>query len=308
MPKPQTSKADAPASPRDNLDDGLRRRRLRQPRTLISGYINLVGRMADAAEQAAFGVVDSDPRFDARTSGDVLRQTPDALRSAALAVNGGLLDVNDAIVDFLDLRNWTYSDVTWPMWDPAGKMRTRAPGDADVASDADIVREARATIRRTPHQGILLSDLVSSLAGRTDRSEDDIKTIIGRHFVLDGDLVRTATPGRRQALPAAIEAQLKALGYTDLRRNVPLERLDDPAATARLVAFENDKPMVLVYVVVTGQLGDPLVDAEARFEAKALSRTSSARYVYLTSGAVNRYLDVENELVLAELPRATMSA
>src|SRR5262245_48534609 len=78
----------------------------RQPRNLIDGCVEIVARLADTADRVAFATADNDPRFGARSSGDVLREAPETYRRAAYALNDGLIDVNDSIIDLLDLRNW----------------------------------------------------------------------------------------------------------------------------------------------------------------------------------------------------------
>jgi hypothetical protein len=285
--------------------DGARDPSEKKTRNLIDGCVEVVARMADAADRVAFAAADSDPRFGARTSGDILRQTPETARRAAYALNDGLIDVSESIVNLLDLRTW---DCDRQMqFTAVGETRTGTAYPSRLQSETDIVNATRRFINSGRNRGTTLGTLLRHLGPQTSYTNDELKAVISRHFLVDGDLILPAGDNaapKAAGLPDSIEAHLKALGYTEVRHDVPLERLGEGATPARMVAYEDGRPAILVYKVVSGRLSNPAVEEDARFEAEALSRSHKPRFIYLTDGTSNRYIDVALDRVIADLPHA----
>lgn len=279
----------------------------RPPANLIEGCIDILARLTDTAERTVNAAVDSDPRFGATRSGDVVRRTPDTICRTAMALNDGLVEVGNSVVRCLDLRTWErlcgFGDCT-----SAERPRTFADRVVvEPASESDLVNEARTYIRRGPNPGATLDGLVRHLRPAATLSDPELQAFVSRNFLVDRDIVFEADEtgvAVAAGLPDSVEAHLRALGYDDLRRDVPLERAGSDAPCARMVAYKDGAPAILVFRTTAGRLGDPLVDEDARFQAKALSRVAGPRFVYITDGAANRYLSLDEDRVVPELPRA----
>jgi hypothetical protein len=278
-------------------------------RDIIEGCVEVVARITDAAEHVVNAGADADPRYGARTSGDVVRQSPAFLERATYALNDSLRDVNESVTDLLDIRAWERG---------GRRRRTRVSRDstapataseADLVSEEEVVVEARYFVNRGRYRGATLSGLVRHLRSRTSWSDDQLEAVIARHFVVEDDLVLPAGRASTAAdLPDSIEDHLRALGYDDLRRNVRLERLDDTAPPAELVAYHADQPSVIVHRVSRGHLVDAVTIENARFQAKALSQTATPEFIYLTDGTVNRYFSIAEDRIVTELPKASGGA
>jgi hypothetical protein len=274
------------------------------PRNVVEGYVEIVAQLTDAAEHVVSAVLDNSPWFGARRSADTVRHTPEAVRQAALAWNDGMINVSNAIVDFLDLRNWDRSRAA----DCRHSRETNRTVSGDRhSSEAEIVEIARRFIVRGRYRGATLDGLIEHLRLQTSLPDDELSAIIKRHFLVDDDLVfssRDEGTAESSDLPDSVEAHLRALGYSDIRRDVPLERLDHSGPRARMVAYEGGKAVVLVYLAPRRRLTDAAMDEDARFQAKALSKTASPKFIYLTDGRFNRFVSVEDGRVVESLPRA----
>jgi hypothetical protein len=276
-----------------------------RPAGILSGYIDAVALLADAAGRLGDTFEDNDPRLDARTPGDVVRNLPGTYRRAVLALNDGLIDA-------LDLRNY-----------PACSRHAADPGDIEVVPtaarstpvrepsrgmvEAQLVASARKFMLRLSQGGATLDDLVHHLRPLTELSDPAISELITRHFLVDGDLVllcRADTQRTDDGVPDLLRDYLKALGYDDCRRDVELERIADKSLKAYLVAYKDGVPMVLVYRTPAGQVAVPEMLERARFQARALTRDKGPRYLYLTDGRFNKYFDDRSGQVVAELQRA----
>jgi hypothetical protein len=287
-------------------------------RDIVDGYVEVVASLADAAGRLSNAAIDNDPCVGARTNGDVLRQTPDAVERTAFALNDELISAQQRIVDFLDLRNWDFRrsadrpDLREPALDERGlNEREFSVGTAPnrAASERDIVVAARGFLNRSPLRSATLDGLTKYLRRVLPVADHDLHSVVERNFRVDRDLVFLAhSTAEGVGLAQSVEAHLRALGYNDLRRDVPLERLEGTDASARLVAYDGNEPAVVVALVARGRLNDALDQDHARVQAKSLSKTSEPRYVYLTDGSANLYLDVETGTPIAELPRASGTA
>jgi hypothetical protein len=278
----------------------------RRPANLIEGCIDIVARLTDTAERTVNTAIDSDPRYGATRSGDVVRQAPDTICRTAMALNDGLVDLGATLVNCLDLRTWE----RWFGFGASNTDRTRPVVERAVAepvSESALVNESRSYISRGPNPGATLDGLVRHLRPLAPLSDVELHAFVTRNFLVDGDLVfppDDAGLAAAAGLPDSVEAHLRALGYEDLRRDVPLERAGSDAPCARMVAYKDGTPTILVFRTSTGGLGDALVDEDARFQAKALSRVAAPGFVYITDGVANRYISLDEDRVIAQLPRA----
>lgn len=294
-------KADGKAA--DRVDDTADVMRRGWRGSLLEGYIDIVARLVDAADRAAGVAAEYDPRFRARSPGDAMRQTPEAVWRAALTLNDGIVDAAENFVGLFDLRNMARRR----MAPEAGRTNDGPRRESDRQSESEIVREVQRIINRGRHRGTTIETVIREIGPITNESNASLSAIIARHFVVDSDLVfsgRREPDAAKSDLPDSIEAHLKALGYDDVRHNVRLERLGDDQPRARMVAYTKDKPIVLVFRVASAREADAVADEDARFEARALSRSATPRYIYVTDGVVNRYLDLEADRMIPELPRS----
>lgn len=279
----------------------------RRPLGGPEGYFDMVASLGDAAEDAARSLTGQRSwRRDSGARGGSSRPY-DAVTERILDLNDALVEVGEGIIDFLDVRKWSGGSAH-PVANPFRARRRESP---HKLYENELVDEARHYISRGDRRGATLDGLIRYLEPASDLSRGDLERLIERHFVVDGDLVFLSddhTLAAAAGLPDSTEAHLRALGYDDLRRNVRLERLDDDSPSARLVGYVNDNPVVLVFVAPLGRVDDPFVEEDARFQAKALSRDATPQIVYITDGATNRYLSLEDDRVLSEIPPASHAA
>ncbi|MDJ0825415.1 MAG: hypothetical protein QNJ16_07925 [Rhodobacter sp.] len=261
---------------------------------LVDSYVEGYARLADAAGRVAGAYADYDPRIGARSPGDVVRQLPETARQAMRELSSGLVSVADAAEGYVE----AVADIARPQ-----NLR----GGTRKGTDAQILYECRLYLARGRYRGLSLDRLIDKLGEIEDYTKDDLRQLIEKHFVVEDGLVlrsRSSTEKAPLDMPQSVEDHLKALGYTDLREDVELERLDDDKETARLVAYVNDVPAVLVHVCPFGMTRKDYVQDDAGFAAKALSRSQAARYVYITDGVNNAYLDVAADELIDALPAA----
>lgn len=96
--------------------------------------------------------------------------------------------------------------------------------------------------------------------------------------------------------------RLIELGYTDLRRDVPLMAFPDLDDRAALIAFDSSEPVVLCYPVDRGRSGDPILQEAAKFQASAIGPDQSAQFVWVSDGESDYFYDLGQGTAISRLP------
>ncbi|MCW3053205.1 MAG: hypothetical protein JWN14_2375, partial [Chthonomonadales bacterium] len=134
---------------------------------------------------------------------------------------------------------------------------------------------------------------------------DIIRSVVLRNFVSNGTVVRNQpAPGENPLQNPVVQRMQQALtelGYTDLRADCPLMAMPDTQEKAALVAFDGDTPLVLCYPAARS-VNSPQEREAARFQAATISDAKSARFVWVSDGVSNYYLDTERDVAIAALP------
>lgn len=205
-------------------------------------------------------------------------------------------DAADQITDVLS--------ATQAAFEPSGSARARL--DACSATVA-----ATRYLTRMPGQVATLSGLLGYLRKHSKLDDEALQEVMCEQFnVVDDDLVFLRSSGSRQPQAderlQAAEAELRALGYTDLRRDVGLARLPDDHRRAALVAFEHDQPMVLAYLCTDAELDESVIVEQARVMAKSLSAAGpQASLVLLRGQSASSYLNADSGERVDNLPAAS---
>ena len=111
----------------------------------------------------------------------------------------------------------------------------------------------------------------------------------------------TLFPLDHPALPRIREA-LAELGYDDLRANYPLTAFPDMEERAALIAFDGDDPVVLCYPVDVGQVGSPVLQEAAKFQAGSVGADQAAQFVWVSDGEANYFFDLGRGTPIPALP------
>ncbi|MCC2670445.1 MAG: hypothetical protein K0Q72_2916, partial [Armatimonadetes bacterium] len=186
-------------------------------RSYLMAQVEGVATLADAARDFLNRIADEEPLSNAATWGDAIRDTPDTVIDATLDASTRLSEIPKRMAE--TFRSELKSDR------PA---RTRSAGRrAGSTPEHEIVAEARAHLRGIPGAAALLGGLVDNVSLRTGFERETVRTVILRHFVSNGTVVRDrpAPGGEEEAGDPALarmERTLTVLGYTDLRRDCAL--------------------------------------------------------------------------------------
>lgn len=280
-----------PSENRPNLMEDL----MNIQRGLFLAGIEGAGALADATQEFASRAVQNQPFSRSRTLGDALRETPETL-NAAMAPNNALIDLPRRMVDAF------YREY------PAASGQRTGSGSAyrsePETPESIIVTTTQEYLDGIPQGGALVSSVVNHVALTTGYPLDIIRTVVLRNFVSNGVVMRNQPPEEAPAhtnpIVARMQQTLADLGYADLRTDCPLLALPDTEEKAALAAFESGAPLVLCYAAHSAN--SPREREAARFQAAALSPDKAARYVWVSDGARNYYLDTERDVAIAALP------
>ena len=190
---------------------------------------------------------------------------------------------------------------------PAAQYNPCAPDYAAPwttnSSTQYIVEEANRYLSAVPGGGALLNDLVEQVTLRTRADSTTVRSVIMRNFSSNGLLVWKGTERASQGtVVSQMGAQLQRLGYTDLEYDYRLTAVPERNDVAALVALDAGNPIILCYPVARGQVDDPMVREAAYFQAAAISPAKSARYVWVSDGAIDFFFDSQTSSVLTALP------
>lgn len=273
--------------------------------SLLRAYLESIAFVADAAERLTDTISVSDPCAGTASAGGVIRNSLDMVRAATMSVNDDLVEARHRFARFVDLRNWDAR--TYAATEAAFEPSSQEPAPLDASS---LAVTARRYLRRLPGQVATLSGLLGYLRKHSKLDDEALEQVIRQQFdVVGDDLVFLRPPGSSQHVSNktldAAEAQLSALGYEDLRRDVGLVRLPDDRRRAAAVAFQHDRPVVLVFLCTDAVLDDPLIAEQARVMARSLSVAGpQAKFVLLRGQSASAYLDADSGEWLDSLPAA----
>lgn len=266
-------------------------------RGLFLAGIEGAGALADATQDFVTGAVQRQPFSTSRTVGDVLREAPETL-DAVIAPTNELINLPRRMVDAF-----------YKEYNSAPTQRAGAGARRATTSPEDVIfTTAQAYLDSIPQGGALVSSVVNHVALTTGYPPDIIRTVVLRNFVSNGTVVRNQPADQahphQNPIVQRMQQTLAGLGYTDLRHDCPLAALPDAQEQAALVAFDGDTPLVLCYPAATSA-NSPQEREAARFQAAAISPDKTARFVWVSDGTANYYLDTERDIAIAALPPNT---
>ncbi len=323
------------------MTDHRRRLRLRNRRTMAenwdrardvhrsavaAGFEALAG-VADTARTFLREMAENEPFSQNTRWGGVVRDLPDSLAAAKSSVLDEAIEIPHRVVDrFYEEYEGRSGegDVVDEEEDygPArrsrfrggdrGSRRARKGGgyrrEAVSRSEQRIIDLVETRLSRVPASGATLSSVVDHVVLATDYDPSIVKSVIRRHFVVEGPVVskqRVVTVETRSmdAVVDWMEDTLRDRGYQDLREDYDLTGLPDLDETADLVAFDGEDPLVLCYAVDEGDAEASSYHEAAKFQAGAIAPGKVARIAWVSDGKASYIFDMERDRVLARLPR-----
>jgi len=292
---------DRSEEPRPNIIEDL----LNVQRGLFIAGIEGASAMADVTQNFLTGAVQRQPFSASRSVGDVIRETPEML-AGALPTPNEMINMPRRVVDAF-YREYNGSSAPRPGAPSTGASGYGAGGyrQQTDSPESTIFTSAQTYLNSIPQGGALLSSVVNHVALTTGYPIDIIRSVVLRNFVSNGTVVRNQpAPGENPLQNPVVQRMQQALtelGYTDLRADCPLLAMPDTQEKAALVAFDGDTPLVLCYPAVRS-VNSPQEREAARFQAATISDDKSARFVWVSDGVSNYYLDTERDLAIAALP------